>query len=905
MRRILMALLLAPSAAHAQETPERDLPDLLARRGWFDVAREQYERMANDPRLSAEQRADGRLGLALLAVQQADREPTPARRLELIEQARTALHAFADAHAAHPRRHEAVDALAELLMKKARLLAAADPDGKPAAEAFAESRRLYKTLIEQGERDGGPPERVMYAKLNYGLCLFAEADTARDVPARRRLLAEMNAWYSAEVIWQYDGELAVFPSYTLMGRAHRMLAETSDGAAAEGSWRECFAYVEKGARMLDNPDWRKLEDVREIAVESAFHAVRARLAFGDSHHTPGRRQREYRGAAQFADSRLKLLPVVELHKPAVHRLRLEAVRALLKAAALKEGLQRLDVLSREAKGVPSLGWLEDAMTDLRAEFAGDYDPDRARENGDNLSERGFARLPAAVGQYRIAARTARHAPYSWNRIGDCYAQMGRWIEAATAYAVVLDQPESAEAPRAALERKRMLDRLARSTGAPEDRERARRFLDWAAAKYPKEMGATALRDQALVLEEEGRASAEKKAYGGEFLKAAEIWTRLAGDATCPFREEATFRACLNRFLHAFRSGTKDSYGPAIDLARRHLQLVENLSSRDATVVRNATGSVLYGMWAGLLSGRPADALALGERFDERFPAADRSQTMRVLQRRIEALVALDRLAEADAELEAMERRFEKDALGLDALQNARAEVARACSASDREDLKLRAAEIMLRHLRSSTADPRPEELAGRAEVFFAAASRRSGDEARRLFLQALEMYERLLVSRGARMTEAEARIVRGRITECLLRAGRYDQVLKELDGLERTDPEITRGWEWEALGDARAAKADALAPGAERNALLRRAVTTYHRLFLRLDEGAGEPYWRVMWKYAQTLSKIDLDGLASFFEYMRRCNIGPAWDEGKFGFKEKLEELRKRNEALMPNRRRP
>lgn len=989
MRRTVPTLFLALAAAlparAQQSAQDYELAGLLAARGWFDLAREIYEKMERNPQFSKAQQAEGSYGLAWLVSLQVDHEPKPEKRLELFNTASETILKFINApeFANHPRRADALGVIGDLLQKKGKFLLGQgrhlDPDGAQAQGAFTEAQKLFKSLIEQLDREKIPApdtgtaendpkyiawldwnQKMMTAKYNFGISLFNEAEAYKNSPAKhpqmQKLFEQMNDFFEKQFMWDYEQYLLAYAAFTYMGRGYQMLAETSGGAKAEESWKKCFNFIEKAARLIDDPEMRKSEGVRELALESAVFAVKARLAYGDTLRS-GKAAREYQNAAKFAGERLKLLPPTTLKEWSGLQLRLEEGRALCKAGQMKDGIERLDRIKRDAANDPKLGWAENYAIDLLGEFAGETDMRRAIEAGDNLIERGPAYLSRAIQKYRNAIHAARKAedrkliPYCWLKIGECYYYMDRWIEAAGAFSMVLDNPEfnrSADAPKIALTMKRTLARLIKATGAPEDKERMKRFLDSANTMYPEALGESGIQEDAISKEEDARKVGPKDKYANQYLLAAETWLKLANKTGSALREEATFRAAYNLFLHAYRvartpnatkddqAKAKDAFEKCIEYARKHIQLVDGLPSRESGVVRNVTGSVIYGMWACLQESvaRPADALALSENFATKYPSADKSLMMKVLQRRVEAHLdlaklndakpELDHLQKADAELNGMEQRYEQDPLGLDGLQNARASVSSAYSALSArlgatdpalsESMKIRGAEIMFRYIASSTADPKPEELEARADTFFDIATRKmekaqaKGDavaikEAREMFEKAQQLYERLILSSGANLSDDQMKAIQSRQVTCLLKAGKFDKVLAELSALEGSDPEMRRGSDWEALGDCKMEKANSMAPGSPRNELIGQAAGIYYKLFLRLGEKNGTHYWRMIWKYCDALFQIDPDQLDQFFSSMLKRAIAPKWDDGQFGFQSKIEDLRAKNDARLPNKK--
>lgn len=105
---------------------------------------------------------------------------------------------------------------------------------------------------------------------------------------------------------------------------------------------------------------------------------------------------------------------------------------------------------------------------------------------------------------------------------------------------------------------------------------------------------------------------------------------------------------------------------------------------------------------------------------------------------------------------------------------------------------------------------------------------------------------------------------------------------------QRTDEERERA------ADAWVEEGRALPPGERRNALLARAAEEYGRAAAMLGSRIGEDQWRRLWKRGEALLEADPAALRRFFELMDLRGLAPAWDEGRWGYREKFETSRRR-----------
>ncbi len=144
---LAVAFLLALSvSATAGRKDDFDFAQGLVQRKYYDLAREQFERIVKDPSRSSEEKAEGELGLAMLLKAQADEAKTDPRKpveevLKLFEQAEAGFDKFLTTYARHPRLTEAKFLVGQLLQAKGDFLSkriSEDPALKDKYEKLAE-----------------------------------------------------------------------------------------------------------------------------------------------------------------------------------------------------------------------------------------------------------------------------------------------------------------------------------------------------------------------------------------------------------------------------------------------------------------------------------------------------------------------------------------------------------------------------------------------------------------------------------------------------------------------------------------------------------------------------------------------------------------------------------------------
>lgn len=684
MRRFVFSLLLlvliaAPGAAN---DTDYELANALVERGWLDLAEELYQKIEKNG-ATADAKVDGTFGLLRLQVRKAKSESDPKKRLEAYEAAGDKIQKFVDANKNHPRRAEALADLGDLRQEKGRYLielSKTDPSALEKAEKeFDAAEKIFTDQMDELARNAVPrpedPEKdkagmvkyeaweqkMMFAKYNKGVSMFQRAEAYRENPDKhaemKKKLTDMITFFKNDFMWLYEWYLLAYDAFIYMGRALQILAEYADRAEAEKYWTECFANIGKAKGLLTDPEARKNEVIRDLAMRGYMWEIKARLVYGDTKKGAAA-AREYMKAAKLAEELFRVFPNTKKEEIG-KQIQLEQAKAYCKAGETKKGVDLLLQLKALGKGTR----LEDFVIDILGEYAGENDLKLAIESADNIFERGEAWLYRAMQKYRRAlgaikneAERTKYLPYCWYQIARCYYYLGRYHEAAAACSqFVYDRSpylNHDNASDAAILKLDALLKVSRQTKDPMDTKAATDFNAFVASKYPDKVGDGPIYNAAL--DAEGRK---------DWAAANKQWEQLANKPRSTYYEVALFslgQNLYNQGMALLIEISKDPRMNATDKNRReeqcagyfdqalkwfekHLAHVEK-GAKDNKTVKNAVGSIHFSCKIHLRhpkNRQPLKALQISDGLDRRFPTADPKFVIAILTSRLDAKLQLD------------------------------------------------------------------------------------------------------------------------------------------------------------------------------------------------------------------------------------------------------------------------
>ncbi len=807
MRRPLLAFLFLPLLAlPAASQDDYELANALADRGWFDLAEELYTRIQNNSSLAPEKRSEGKYGLLKMKMAEARREPELQKREPLFNDLIAKVEEFIQAFPNHPRRAEALSDLGELHQEKGKLLlnlAKTDAGALGRAEKeFDAAEKLFSDQIEELNRN--KPERpesaedkakmvryeaweqkIMFAKYNRGAAMFARAEAYQGSPNKRgemkKKLEELNKFFY-DFAWEFSQYLPAYDGFLLMGRACWILAESADRADAEKLWKQCFDNIGNARSLLSDPENRKSEGVRDLAVRAYYHEIRAHLAYGDT-KKGGAAAKEYQKAVKLAEDLFRYYPAAkkeELGKAIL----LEQASAYCKAGDVKKGVELLTQLKHAEKDTV---WLVNRAVDLLGEYAGENDLKLAVESADNIFDR--EELYRALQKYRRALAAIKTPderkkwfPYCWFRIAECYYYLRRYSEAAKAVDVILYERSPYLnhdfAADAAMRKLAALQRLAAQTAESADQKAAKEYNTWVATQYPGRVDDGQIFNAAL--------DAEKAANWTDAIKQ---WEQIAGKPKSKYYEVALHRIAYNyyrigtgllqdardpskKLTEADRKArihqAKDNYEKALKRFETHLAFVDKQPTKEPRVAENAVWSTYYScnIYVSSEIGLPQKALQISEAIEQKYPGADPKCVIAIMRARMSAKLRLDEqgywdcseckapvksessvacpkctqnslrsyLQEAEEDLQVLKNKRDKEGQGKeDYLKSlallaqafeARADALRGTDVALSKEYKIQAANYYYLYFQDNPEKPKGEQMEIMAEKLYAAAGER-------------------------------------------------------------------------------------------------------------------------------------------------------------------------------------
>lgn len=150
------------------------------------------------------------------------------------------------------------------------------------------------------------------------------------------------------------------------------------------------------------------------------------------------------------------------------------------------------------------------------------------------------------------------------------------------------------------------------------------------------------------------------------------------------------------------------------------------------------------------------------------------------------------------------------------------------------------------------------------------------EKAGEFYAKARNFFERGLYS-GTHDADRRNRI-KDFIARCLIGAGRIDEAIEEYERMTADDPDKVRLWAWETLADAYRAR--------QTRESQTKATKIYVELYQRLRTSGrlDEHFWRLRYKFMDTMLEYDSDGLHVYLDDLMRRS--PYIDDGEYYFDE-------------------
>lgn len=280
--RFAAALLAAAAALPASAGDRFKYADGLANLRYFDLSTAEFQSMIADAKLSEEERAAGRLGLAKVKKLEAQFEPDGLKRLAAFQEAQKSFQEFIDKGRAHPRYLLAIFEFAELLQNKAELIAdivEQEIEGvdlkklqEDANQAITLAQENLKQVIEllEANPSRNPDEELQlekakfYQSINY--YFLARVYKRGDFEWSSNLKKATQA--CEDYVWEFEGKISAFYALLYKGKAHAELSTDGQVAKEYDNATTCFdgvsalAEAQNMAAFQDVLEWSFLESAK-------------------------------------------------------------------------------------------------------------------------------------------------------------------------------------------------------------------------------------------------------------------------------------------------------------------------------------------------------------------------------------------------------------------------------------------------------------------------------------------------------------------------------------------------------------------------------------------------------------------------------------------------------------------
>lgn len=436
----------------------------------------------------------------------------------------------------------------------------------------------------------------------------------------------------------------------------------------------------------------------------------------------------------------------------------------------------------------------------------------------------------------VLFRRLPRTPHTGFRLGQCYRRAGRPHEA-----VDVLRPACAAASPDRLDAALELEKALLQAGAPVAEHRA-----WMLRTFGEKLGPRHLWIEA------DRLLREQK-----FAEAADLYGRIEGDV-----EAIHSRAWCHYRLQ--------QYEKSLELFRAYL-------ASERRTPKSADTAIDVAAWCLARLNRAADLLE----HVERHAPADPVKAQWRQAHRVDALARLGRFEEARAELGRM-----KEDVALDPTLRALEQLAAGYEAVVRQknDPKLWAsyARTVLALSEKSLKPLKGEKLLSAADAIHLEATPDA-------YALSFELYSQYLAA--AKLRAEDERPIQYRRAVAAAGSGRLERALEIADALTVAEP--FNGTFLELRADVLGLQGDALPRSPERRKRLEAAAMAYGELSAARRTTQDEAWFRLTWKYAARLAEVDPDRTRRYLQNMERRGYGD-WDEGRWGYREKMAEVRRK-----------
>lgn len=441
--RLAAALLACGAALPAAAGDRFKYADGLANLRYFDLATAEFQAMIADTKLSEEERAAGRLGLAKVKKLEAQFEPDGLKRLAAFQEAQKSFQEFIDKGRAHPRYLLAIFEFAELLQNKAELIAdiveqeiegvdlkKLQEDANQAITLAQENLKQVIELLEANPSRSADEELQLekakfYQAINY--YFLARVYKRGDFEWSSNLKKATQA--CEDYVWEFEGKISAFYALLYKGKAHAELSTDGQVAKEYDNATTCFDGV---SALTEAQNMQAFQDVLEWSFLESAKLANSWQRYADAVAKVKSMTEMLKKAGDLPLQVRGLLAKVELAKAyrgmGDKNLAVTAAREVAEAGGNSVAGRAAQKLIRELLGGVEGGTAASGIEDPRAFAAAG---DAAESEGDRF---------AAIRNYQLALRLVppeggdgKLAATLFNKLGSLYQKMRRDYEAGLSF----------------------------------------------------------------------------------------------------------------------------------------------------------------------------------------------------------------------------------------------------------------------------------------------------------------------------------------------------------------------------------------------------------------------------------------------------------------------------------------
>jgi len=512
----LVAGLLFPLLAQAQDRDDSELARALAQRGWFDLAEEICDRLEK-----GSSRAMVNYIRAEIQLGKVDRESEFAKASEGLASAAGFLKKFLDENPTHPLALEAQTSIGWVQARKGRLAVDAidmESDAskhaelqKQAVQAYSDAGKYYQDTIEKlkKEKSERAMDALMDARLELPRVLIDHAKISSvDDATKKKLLTQANTLL---IDFEFDyGDRPI--AFEAMLEGGKCLTELGDYKQAETKLRATFALRKrlKEARITPNEYHNKI-------IFGAYIALAQSL----------QRAGKLGEAKAFVDQVLKEDKTLD-KEWAGSAMKLEKAEILFK---MKDAAGALALANEVMTKDPNGRWGYIAKDKMKRWGEGGgatirFSPKQMMTAADSSIDRDNFRdalrdLRRCIESCSTEAEKNEFQADAYFKMGECFKNLKRNYEAAAAYEKVFSlYPKDKQAAKACFEAVRCYSTEFGVSGDKRDDDMKEKFLSVLAANWPKDPAARNIKF----------VQAEKLENSGDLKGAAELYRGVGEDA---------------------------------------------------------------------------------------------------------------------------------------------------------------------------------------------------------------------------------------------------------------------------------------------------------------------------------------------------------------------------------------